>query len=182
MITIITTEACGDQATYPRSNKWQRTMLTMNPSLFLKALSTPSNCIPWIKSTTYPWTFRISQIVLQKSSSSIVLSEWQLFDYLLDTCMLICVGIHTNMYSSVGKESTCNAGDPDSILRSGRSAGEGIGYPLQYSWNSLVAQLVKNLPAMWWDLGLIPGLGRSVYIYMHIYICIYIYTQSSFVT
>ena len=33
---------------------------------------------------------------------------------------------------------------------------------LQYSWASLVAQLVKNLPAMWEDLGLIPGLGRSL--------------------
>ena len=51
-------------------------------------------------------------------------------------------------YSSVGKESTCNAGDPGSIPGSGRSPGEGIGYPLQYTWASLVAQLVKNLPAM----------------------------------
>ena len=50
--------------------------------------------------------------------------------------------------SSVGKESTCNAGDPDSILGSGRSPGEGIGYPLQCSLASLVAQLVKNPPAM----------------------------------
>ena len=50
--------------------------------------------------------------------------------------------------SSVGKESTCNAGDPSSIPGSGRSAGEGIGYPLQYSWASLVAQLAKTLPAM----------------------------------
>ena len=50
--------------------------------------------------------------------------------------------------SSVGKESTCNAGDPGSIPESGRSAGEGIGYPLQYSWASLVAQLVKSLSAM----------------------------------
>ena len=49
---------------------------------------------------------------------------------------------------SVGKESACNAGDPSSIAGSGRSAGEGIGYPLQYSWASLVAQLVKNLPAI----------------------------------
>jgi len=48
--------------------------------------------------------------------------------------------------SSAGKESACNAGDPGSILGSGRSPGEGIGYPLQYSWASLVAQLVKNLP------------------------------------
>ena len=46
--------------------------------------------------------------------------------------------------SSVGKESACNAGDPGSILRSGRLAKKGIGYPLQYSWASLVAQLVKN--------------------------------------
>ena len=51
--------------------------------------------------------------------------------------------------SSVGKESTCNAGDPGSIPGSGRSTGEGTGYSLQYSWASLVAQLVKNLPAKW---------------------------------
>ena len=52
-------------------------------------------------------------------------------------------------YSSVGKESACNAGDPGLIPVSGRSAGGGIGYPLQYSWVSLMAQLVKNLHAMW---------------------------------
>ena len=52
-------------------------------------------------------------------------------------------------HSSVGKESTCNAGDPSSIPELGRSVGEGIGYPLQYSWASTVAQLVKNLLAMW---------------------------------
>ena len=51
--------------------------------------------------------------------------------------------------SLVGKESTYNAGDPSSISGLGRSTGERIGYPLQYSWVSLVAQLVKNLPAMW---------------------------------
>ena len=66
---------------------------------------------------------------------------------------------------SAGKESACNAGDPGSIPGSGRSPGVGIGYPLQYSWASLVAQLVKNLPAMResnvGDLSLIPGLGRS---------------------
>ena len=50
--------------------------------------------------------------------------------------------------SSVGKESTCKAGDPGLIPGLGRSAGEGIGYPLQYSWASFVAQLVKNPPAM----------------------------------
>ena len=51
--------------------------------------------------------------------------------------------------SSVGKESACDAGDPSSIPGQGRSAGKGKGYPLQYSWASLVAQLVKNLPAVW---------------------------------
>ena len=50
--------------------------------------------------------------------------------------------------SSVGKESACKAGDPGWIPRSGRSAEEGLGYPLQYSWASFVAQLVKNPPAM----------------------------------
>ena len=48
----------------------------------------------------------------------------------------------------MGKESACNAGDPGLIPGSGSSFGEGIGYPLQYSWASLVAQLVKNPPAM----------------------------------
>ena len=51
--------------------------------------------------------------------------------------------------SSVGKESACNVGDPGSTSGLGKSAGEGIGYPLQYSWVSLVPQLVKNLPVMW---------------------------------
>ena len=58
---------------------------------------------------------------------------------------------------SAGKKSTCNAGDPGSIPGLGRSAGEGIGYPLQFSWASIVAQLVKNLPSMqetW-----VPSLG-----------------------
>ena len=50
--------------------------------------------------------------------------------------------------SSAGKESACNAGDLSSIPGLGRSPGEGIGSPLQYSWASLVAQLVKNPPAM----------------------------------
>ena len=63
----------------------------------------------------------------------------------------------------VGKESTCNAGDPSSIPGLGRSSGEGIGYLFQYSWASLVAQLVKNPPAMqetW--VGKTPG-QRKVY-------------------
>ena len=59
--------------------------------------------------------------------------------------------------SSAGKQYTCNAGDPDLIPGSGRLAGEGIGYPLQYSWAYLVTQTVKNPPAVqetWvWSLG-----------------------------
>ena len=53
------------------------------------------------------------------------------------------------LHSSVGKESTCNVGDLGLITGLGRSAGEGKGYPLQYSWASLVAQLVRNPPAVW---------------------------------
>ena len=50
--------------------------------------------------------------------------------------------------SSADKESTCNAGDPGLIPGWESSSGEGIGYPLQYSWASLVVQMVKNLPAI----------------------------------
>ena len=58
--------------------------------------------------------------------------------------------------SSVGKESTCNSGDPGLIRGLGRSIREGTGYPLQYFWASLVDQSGKNLPAMWetWDRSL----------------------------
>ena len=66
---------------------------------------------------------------------------------------------------SAGKELTCNAGDLGLIPGSGRSSGEGIGYLLPRSWASLVAQLVKNLPAMWktWvqSLGLENPLRRG---------------------
>ena len=51
-------------------------------------------------------------------------------------------------HSSVGKEFPCNTGDP-SLIPAGISAGKGIGYKLQYSWASLVALLVKNLPEKW---------------------------------
>ena len=69
-------------------------------------------------------------------------------------CLVIWVGF---LDSIVGKISTCNAGDLSSIPGLGRSAGEGIGYPLQFSWASLVTQLVKNPPAVWetW----LPSLG-----------------------
>ena len=64
---------------------------------------------------------------------------------MLNSNLEVCKGFPCG---SPGKESACNAGDPGSIPGLGRSAGEGICYPLQCSWASLVAQLVKNLPAM----------------------------------
>ena len=69
-------------------------------------------------------------------------------EFLFIVCFLLleCRGFPD---SSVGKESTCNAEDPSLIPGLGRSAGEGISYPLKYSWASLVAQLEKNPPAMW---------------------------------
>ena len=68
--------------------------------------------------------------------------------------------------SSAGKESTWNAGDHSSIAGSGISPREGIGYPLQYSWASLVVQLVKNTSAMretWvWSLNLKDPLEEGI--------------------
>ena len=55
---------------------------------------------------------------------------------------------HFTCHSSVGKESTCKVGDPGLIPGSGRFTEEQIGYPVQYSWASLLAQLVNNPPAM----------------------------------
>ena len=74
---------------------------------------------------------------------------------------------HFSPGSSAGKESACNAGEPGLIPGLGRSPEEGMGYPLQYSWASLVAQTVKNPPAMWetwvrslvWEDPLEEGMG-----------------------
>ena len=63
--------------------------------------------------------------------------------------------------SSVGKESACNIGDPGLIPRLERCPGEGIDYPLQYFWASLVVQLGKESACNMGDLGLSAGLGRS---------------------
>ena len=61
--------------------------------------------------------------------------------------------------TSADKESICNAGGPGLILGLGRSSGEAIDYPLQYSWDSLVAQMVKNLSAMW-ETSFNPWVGK----------------------
>ena len=82
----------------------------------------------------------------------------------LQMCIIVVgiIKLHIYIYicfpgNSAGKESTFNAGDPSLISGLGRYPREGIGYPLQYSWASMVAQVVKNLPAMqdtWvWSLG-----------------------------
>ena len=80
-----------------------------------------------------------SRIFLKCDLIYICMGPWK------NTCHPLCI-FWAFPGNSAGKESTCNAGDPSSIP--GRSPGEGIGYPLQYSWASLVAQTVKNLPAM----------------------------------
>ena len=99
--------------------------------------------------------------------------------------------------SSVGKESACSAGHPGSIPGLGRSAGERIGYPLQYSWTSHVAQLVisskiffeenmywkaivsyltytillvphKTTPWIWWALQMRSGTFSGVWLWTRI--------------
>ena len=69
----------------------------------------------------------------------------------LQRCPKVKQGIRSQGFpgGSAGKESACNAGDSGSIPESGRVPGEGTGYPLQYCWASLAAQMVKNLPAVW---------------------------------
>ena len=56
--------------------------------------------------------------------------------------------VGSSLIAQLVKNLLCNAGDPGLIPGLGRSTGEGIGYPLQYSWASLVAQLLKNPPTM----------------------------------
>ena len=71
--------------------------------------------------------------------------------YIIQGKVFLNMGIYEYGFpgSSAGKESTCKAGDTSSVPGSGSSPGKKIGYPLQYSWASLVIQMVKNPPAMW---------------------------------
>ena len=82
------------------------------------------------------------------SGSSQFTFSWSLAWRILSNTLVACEGFPD---SSVGKKSACNAGDPSLIPGLGSSSGEGIGYPFQYFWASLVAQLVKNL-LLWFDL------------------------------
>ena len=92
----------------------------------------------WLAVLSKPCTFRVDSA----GSGIILLIHPEV------TAFVITLVYRGFPNSSVGKESTCNAGDCGSISGSGRSPREGIGYPLQYSWASLVAQLIKNPPAM----------------------------------
>ena len=71
--------------------------------------------------------------------------------------------------SSAEKESAHDAEDPSSIPWSGRYLGEGIGYPLQYSWASMVSQTLKNPPAISERPGLDPWAGKLIYFYPSLY-------------
>ena len=89
----------------------------------------------WVWASSVSWWWTGKPDVLQSLGSHRVGHDW--------TTELNWTGI------SAGKESTCNAGDSSSIPGSRRSPGEGISYPFQYSWASLVAQMVKSPPTMW---------------------------------
>ena len=84
---------------------------------------------------------------LPTSARPFSLTPWETTPHLLLAFYYLLCGMGF-CDSSVGKESACNAGDPSSTPGLGRSAAEGIGYPLQYSWTSLMTQLVKNRPTM----------------------------------
>ena len=103
-------------------------------------------------------------ILLSKSDPSFPLglhfSPFQQLGVFL--CFNLCLPHMGFLSGSVGKESACYAGDPGLIPGLGRFSGEGTGYPLQYSWASLVAQLVKKSACNAGDLGSVPELGRSL--------------------
>ena len=108
----------------------------------------------------------------EEAATDLTLSSWSTWAFLIAQLVRICLQCRRLPFNSwvrktpwrrnrlltpvflgfpcgsVGKESACNAGDLCSISGSGRSPGEGIGCPLQYSWASLVVQLVKNLSTM----------------------------------
>ena len=107
-------------------------------TLFVQDFDTTLSCIEYEIKMIFKWE-GIRNYFTRRSKSF-----YTFFSFLLEVYQFY----QGFPYGSVGKESTCNAGDPSSIPGSGRSPGEGIGYPLQYTWASLVAQLVKNPPAV----------------------------------
>ena len=122
----------------------------------------------WVLKTFFFWSLKVLLWDIHSSWMSPA-GKLLLFSCLSDNLYIHCeckaMTMITKFYrttlgfpgSSAVKESTCSAGDLHLISGLGRSAGEKMGYPLQYSWASLVAQLIKNLPAVWetwgWSLG-----------------------------
>ena len=94
-------------------------------------------------------------------------AAWEVIYMWLGSRLYIHIHTHIHRYVYVGfpghsdsKDSACNAGDLGSIPGSGRSPGKRNGYPCQYSWASLVAQMVKESACNAGDPGLIPGSER----------------------
>ena len=120
-----------------------------------------------LSKTPESYTSKVMGSARYNSQPNFIFDSYRLQTELSSSCCRNKYSIFTSTWtrgfphSSAGKESTCNAGDPSLISGSGRSAGEGIGYQLQCSWVSLVAQSVKNLPAMWetWVQSLGEGKG-----------------------
>ena len=113
-------------------------------------MSLSANPIIWVSSPWFDWFFS-PWVMLSCFLTCLIICSWMtgvLSGWMPGIFLLLFLSFMGFSDSSVGRESTCNAGDPSSIPGSGRSAREGIGYPLQYSWASLVAQLIKNPPAM----------------------------------
>ena len=106
-----------------------------------KEMASHSSILAW----RIPWTEE-EPGVIQSMGSQRVGHDWVTIT--LEVLMFAQEQCWDFPDSSVGKESTCNAEDPSLVPGSERSAGEGIGCPLQYSWASLVAQLVKDPLAM----------------------------------
>ena len=113
-------------------------------------MSLSANPIIWVSSPWFDWFFS-PWVMLSCFLTCLIICSWMtgvLSGWMPGIFLLLFLSFMGFSDSSVGRESTCNAGDPSSSPGSGRSAREGIGYPLQYSWASLVAQLIKNPPAM----------------------------------
>ena len=155
------------QILYQLSHKGSPRILEWVAYPFSRGFSEPSNqtrisCIAgkfftnWaIREAQNLWKSGVKICHFSKHQPSVISEKWLLrIVFYLEDNYIFFVDFSD---SSDGKESTCDAGDPSLIPGSGRSPGEGIGDPLQYSWASLVTQLIKNLPAVretWvWSLG-----------------------------
>ena len=120
--------------------------LTMNTILF-EAVVTPNSGVRCVLVWTYGLNADFSQNINAYTCACAHTDLLHTHTHTHKTRVLLFC--RASLIAQLVKKSTCNVEDPGSITGSGRSTGEGIGYPPQYSWASLVAQLVKNPPAMW---------------------------------